>query len=132
MSAERIPVPEDLLHLPSSDLLESVSMSKLARTGTAVLQRIMSTDQPVAVEVQGQGAMVTLTRHQYDEMIELIRRLKEEQQEDGFNRVLSERFDGLVADMGRPGASTATEAALFGNPLSLNQAYRPGSTEKAD
>jgi len=129
MSAERITIPEDLLQLKPSDALESVSMSSLARTGTAVLRQITATAQAVAVKVQGHGSMVTVSQRQYDEMVELIRRLQEEKSDDGFTQALSQRFDALLAQMNQPGAAQATDAALFGDPTSLNKTYRPGKTE---
>lgn len=129
MSVERITIPEDLLRLKPSDALESVSMSRLARTGTAVLRQITATAEAVTVKVQGQGAMVTLSQHQYDEMVQLIRRIQEEKSEDGFPQMLSQQFDQLVAGMNRPEAAQATEAALFGDPAALNKTYRPGTTE---
>jgi len=78
LSVERITIPEDLLRLKPSDALESVSMSRLARTGTAVLRQITATAEAVIVKVQGQGAMVTLSQRQYDEMVQLICRIQEE------------------------------------------------------
>jgi len=129
MSAERILIPKDLLQLKPSDALESVSMSKLARTGTAILRQITSTSQAVAVKVQGQGAMVTLSQHQYDEMVELIRQLREEKAYDRFTQALSQRFDALVAQMREPGAARATSEALFGDPAALARSYQPGTTE---
>lgn len=132
MSAEKITIPDDLLHLKPSDALESVSMSRLARKGTTVLRQIMGTAEAVAVKIQGQGAMVTLSQQQYDEMVALIRQIKEGQSEDGFTQTLSERFDDLVASMNRPGALQATEAVLFSDPASLNKTYRPGTTETDD
>lgn len=129
MSTQRITIPEDLMHLKPSDALESVSMSKLARKGTAVLQKILETAQAVTVNIQGQGAMVTVSKRQYDEMVELIRQIQEGQPEDGFVEALTLRFDKLMTTMKQPGATRATDAALFGDPASLNQHYRPGSTE---
>ena len=132
MAAERIKIPEDLLCLKPSEALESVSMSKLARTGTAVLRQLTASAQAVTVKIQGQGAMVTVSQRQYDEMVELIRRLHENEGDDGFARTLSQRFDELVAGMNRPGAAQATDAALFGEPDKLNSNYRPGATEAGD
>ncbi len=129
MSSDSLIIPEDLLGLKPSDALEMVSISKLARSGTAVLRRLVETDQPVAVRIQGQGAMVTVSRHQYDEMVELIRELREMTSGDDFTRVLGQRFDSLVARLNRPGAAEKTQAALFGDPAALNQGYRPGDTE---
>lgn len=132
MAAERITIPEDLLHLKPSEALESVSMSKLARTGTAILRRLTASEQGVTVKVQGQGAMVTVSQRQYDEMVELIRRLHDQQADDGFTRALGKRFDDLVARMNQPEAAQATDAALFDNPDELNSTYRPGTTEAGD
>jgi len=55
MSADKISIPNDLLCLKPFAALDSVSMSKLARQGSAVLQQIVSTSQAVAVKVQGAG-----------------------------------------------------------------------------
>jgi len=132
MSTQQISIPEDLLRLKASADLESVSLSSLARKGTSVLQKILSTAQAVVVKVQGQGAMVTLSQGQYDEMVALIdqlQQLQNEQSDDGFTQALSQHFDELVADMNRPGAAQATNAVLFGSPASLNETYRPGDTE---
>ena len=132
MSADHITIPEDLLQLKPSDALQSVSMSQLARTGTTVLRQITATSQAVTVKVQGQGAMVTMSQRQYDEMIALIRRIQQETSGDGFTQVLSQRFDELVAGMNRPGAAQAIDTALFGDPAALNKSYRPGATETDD
>lgn len=132
MSAERITIPEDLLRLKPSEALESVPMSRLARTGTAVLRQLTATAQAVTVKIQGQGAMVTLSQRQYDEMVDLIRRLQEAKSEDGFTKALTRQFDELVTAMNRPGAAQATEAALFGDTTALNRTYRPGTTETKD
>ena len=132
MSADHITIPEDLLQLKPSDALQSVSMSQLARTGTTVLRQITATSQAVTVKVQGQGAMVTMSQRQYDEMIALIRRIQQETSGDGFTQVLSQRFDELVAGINRPGAAQAIDTALFGDPAALNKSYRPGATETDD
>ena len=132
MSAEPITIPEDLLNLKPSEALESVSMSTLARTGTAVLRKITATAQAVTVNIQGQGAMVTVSQRQYDEMVELIQQLQEKKSDDGFTEALSQRFDELIAGMNRSGGARATDAALFGDPASLNNSYQPGATESKD
>ena len=129
MPADKITIPDDLLQLKPSDALESVSMSKLARKGTSVLQQIMTTAQAVSVKIQGQGSMVTLSQHQYDEMVELIHRIQEEKSGDGFTRALSQEFDELVTRMNQQDAAQATEAALFTDPKTLNRSYQPGKTE---
>ncbi len=129
MPADKITIPDDLLHLKPSYALESVSMSKLARKGTSVLQQIMTTAQAVAVKIQGQGSMVTLSQHQYDEMVELIRLIQEEKSGDGFTQALSQEFDELVTRMNLQDAAQATEAALFADPETLNRSYQPGKTE---
>ena len=129
MSAERIVIPEGLLHLKPSDALESVSMSKLARTGSSVLRQLMDEAQAVSVKVQGQGAMVTVTQRQYDEMVMLIQRIQEEQLDDGFTQALSRQFDELVDKMSQPGSAEATNVALFGDTAALNETYSPGTTE---
>ncbi len=132
MPAEKFTIPEDLLHLKPFDALESVSMSRLARTGSAVLQKLMTTTQAVAVKVQGQGAMVTLSQRQYDEMVLLIERLQHNNDEDDFTQALGKRFDDLVTKMNQPGVGQATDTALFGDTASLNQSYRAGATELDD
>lgn len=129
MAANKITISGDLLHLKPSDALESVSMSKLARRGTSVLQQLMTTAQAVTIKIQGQGAMVTLSQHQYDEMIELIRLVQEEKSEDGFTQALSQKFDDLMVQMNQPGSAQATEAALFADPAVLNSGYQLGKTE---
>jgi len=129
MASQSILIPDDLLRLKPSEALESVSLSTLARRGTAVLQQMTSTAQAVAVKVQGQAAMVTISQRQYDEMLALIHQLQEEQEDDGFARALSRRFDDLAAQMSEPGAASATDDALFGDPDALARAYRPGATE---
>ena len=62
-------------------------------------------------------------------MVNLIRRLMSEQEDDGFNQVLSERFDTLVAAMNVPDAAEATQSALFADPTTLSKHYSPGTTE---
>jgi hypothetical protein len=132
MRPEDIMIPEDLLRLKHSADLESVSMSSLARKGTSVLQRIMSTAQAVMVKIQGQGAMVTVSQRQYDEMVDLIDRLRQDMAGDDFTRALGRRFDTLVAGMNRPDEARKAEAALFGDAAALNKTYRPGTTETND
>lgn len=132
MLTKRISMPEGLLQLKPSEALESMSMSRLARTGTAVLWQITSTAQPVAVKVQGQGAVVILSQHLYDEMVEFIRQLQEETMGDGFALALAQRFDALVAQMSGPGAARATSEALFGDPTALLTSYQPGATESVE
>ena len=129
MPADKITIPDGLLRLKPSDALESVSMSKLAREGTSVLQQILTSAQAVAVKVQGQGSMVTLSQHQYDEMVELIHLIQEEKSEDGFTRALSQEFDELTTRMTLPDAARTTEKALFADPVTLNKSYQPGKTE---
>jgi hypothetical protein len=132
MRTEDIMIPEDLLQLKHSTELENVSMSSLARKGTSVLQRIMATAQAVMVRIQGHGAMVTVSQRQYDEMVDLIHRLRQDQAGDNFTRTMSQRFDALVAGLNQPDVAQATEAALFSDPASLNKTYRPGATETDD
>ena len=132
MAIDKVLIPEELLHLKPSELLESVPMSTLARSGTEVLQRLMSTEQAVAVKVQGKGAMVTLSQHQYDEMVALIHTLRSLSSADGFTQLLGQRFDALMARMNQPGAAEATRTALFADTASLNESYQPGETEDKD
>lgn len=129
MPNEKITIPDDLMQLKPSTELESVSMSELARKGSAVLRKIVASAQAMAIKVQGQGEMVTVSQRQYDEMVELINRLKQDKTHDDFARVLSLRFDDLVAGMNRPGATNATDTALFADPATLNKTYLPGATE---
>ena len=126
---DQIRIHEDLLHLKTSDALEHVSMSQLARQGTAVLRMIRETAQAVTVSIQGQDAMVTVPRRQYDEMVALIQQMQDVESGDGFELALAQKFDCLVAEMNRPGAADTTTAALFGDPADLNRNYRPGTTE---
>lgn len=128
----KVLIPEDLLHLKPSGSLESVPMSRLARSGTEVLQRLMSTEQAVAVKVQGKGAMVTLSQHQYDEIVALIHTLRSQSSADGFTQLLGQRFDTLMTRMNQPGAAEATRTALFADTASLNESYQPGETEDKD
>lgn len=129
MSSDNITIPDDLLCLKPFAALESVPMSKLARKGTSVLQQVVSKAQAVAIEVQGQGAMVTLSQHQYEEMVELIQALNVEKSNSGFIQSLTQQFDTLMQQMNQPDAAQATQAALFGDPDSFNKTYQPGSTE---
>jgi len=129
MSADKISISKDLLHLKPFAALESMPMSKLARQGSAVLQQIISTSQAMAVKVQGQGAMVTLSQRQYDEMVELIQAVQLEKSNDGFTESLSQQFDELMIQMNQPDADKAAQAALFGTPATLNKVYQSGATE---
>lgn len=126
---DQIRIHEDLLRLKTSDALEHVSMSQLARQGTAVLRRIHETAQAVTVSIQGKDAMVTVPRRQYDEMVTLIQRIQSAEYEDGFDQVLAQKFDCLVAEMNRPGMAETVTDALFSDPADLNRNYRPGITE---
>lgn len=129
MQPDRISLPSDLTSLQPSDALERISISTLARTGTAVLQRLLATDEAVAVNVQGMGAMVTLSQRQYDEMVALIQCLQDETPQDEFTKVLGQRFDRLITKMNQPEATQGIEEALFGDPAELNRSYQPGATE---
>ncbi len=126
MTIRHISIPDDLMLLKSSDDLQSVSMTQLARKGTAILRQLTESNQAVAVKIQGQGAMVTLSQRQYDEMIELLQQLRQESEDDGFLEALAEQFDVLSARM-----SDAESAgkALFTEAEYLNRHYRPGDTE---
>ena len=132
MRTEDIMIPEDLLRLKHSTELDNVSMSSLARKGTSVLQGIIATAQAVLVKIQGHGAMVTVSRRQYDEIVDLIHLLQQDRAGDDFTQDLGRRFDALVAAMNQSGAVRKTEAALFGDPASLNKTYHPGTTETDD
>ncbi len=132
MPANKFTIPQELMWLKHSADLESVSMSSLARKGTAVLRRLTDTTQAVAVKVQGHGAMVTVSQRQYDKMVDLIRQLQQEEAGDEFTQLLSQRFDKLVSDMNQPGAAKAMEAALFSDTTTLNANYGPGATENDD
>ncbi len=126
MTVRHIPIPDDLKLLKSSADLESVSMSQLARKGTAILRQLVESNQAVAVRVQGQGAMVTLSQRQYDELIELLRQLRQESEDDGFLEALAEQFDELSARMSD---SESAGKALFTEAENLNRHYQPGDTE---
>lgn len=132
MSVEKYMISDNLLRLKPSDALEKVSMSKLARTGTSVLQHVMTSSQAMAVTIQGHSAMVTLSHHQYDELVALIRHVHDEQAEDGFTAALSHRFDELIADMNKADAARKIDSALFADPAALNKTYQPGLTETND
>ncbi len=56
MPANKFTIPQELMWLKPSADLESVSMSSLARKGTAVLRRLTDTTQAVAVKVQVPGS----------------------------------------------------------------------------
>lgn len=129
MPFDKITIPNDLINLKPSSELQSVSMSCLARKGTAVLRQLTDTAQAVAVKIQGQGSMVTLSQRQYDELVVLLQQLRQDSADDGFTRALGERFDTLVATMNRPGAAAALDTALFAEADTLNSNYRPGATE---
>jgi len=123
-------IPADLMELKPSSELQSVSMSSLARKGTALLRQLTDSAQAVAVKIQGHGSMVTLSQRQYDEMVALLQQLRQDSQDDGITRALGERFDALVATMNQPGAAATMDAALFTEEDTLNANYRPGETEK--
>ena len=129
MAIRQINVPSGLKQLKHSSELESVPVSRLARKGTEVLTQITESAQAVAVQVQGLGSMVTLSRRQYDEMVDLISHINAPQTDDGFNQALTDRFDAMVATMNQPGAADAAEAALFTAAETLSASYRPGTTE---
>jgi PHD/YefM family antitoxin component YafN of YafNO toxin-antitoxin module len=131
MPFDKITIPNDLMDLKPSSDLQSVSMSSLARKGTALLRQLTDTAQAVAVKIQGHGAMVTLSQRQYDEMVALLQQLRQDNSDDGFTRALGERFDTLVATMNQPGAPAAMDAALFTEAETLNSNYCPGATETA-
>ena len=116
-----------LPRLDPSDRLENIPLSRLARTGTSLLRKLVEAGRPVTVTVQGQGAMVALSQQQYDEMVRQIRQLEAE---DAFTQALSRRFDTLMAQMNGVNSRQATQAALFGEPDALNASYRPGDTEE--
>ena len=129
MSVDRITIPSGLMNLKPSSDLPSVSMSRLARKGTAVLRQLTDTAQAVAVKVQGQGSMVTLSQRQYDDIVSVLQQLRQANADDGFSQALNERFDTLVAAMNQPGAAAAMDSALFADVDALNANYRPGATE---
>ncbi len=129
MSTDKITIPNDLMHLKPSCDLQSVSISNLARKGTALLRQLTDTAQAVAVKIQGHGSMVTLSQRQYDEMIALLQQIQRDNADDGLSQALADRFDALVATMNQSGASEAMDAALFAKTDTLNAHYRPGATE---
>jgi PHD/YefM family antitoxin component YafN of YafNO toxin-antitoxin module len=131
MPFDKITIPNDLMDLKPSSDLQSVSMSSLARKGTALLRQLTNTAQAVAVKIQGHGAMVTLSQRQYDQMVALLQQLRQDSSDDDFTRALGERFDTLVATMNQPGAPAAMDAALFTEAETLNSNYCPGATETA-
>jgi len=119
---------KSLLSLKPSSDLEHVSMSSLARKGTALLQQLLETAGAVSVRVQGKGAMVTISQKQYDEVVALVQKLRLAER-DGFRQTMSVHFDEMVARMAEPGAGKKTEEILFGDPEELARHYRPGATE---
>jgi len=129
MSSDNIKIHKDLLQLKPFDSLDSISMSRLARMGTSVLRQVVSTTQAMAINIQGHGAMVTMSQRQYDEMIKLIQSIKDDKSPDHFIQSLNQEFDALVEKMSHPTASQSTDKALFGEPEALNETYRPGVTE---
>ena len=131
MPLARITIPSNLADLKFSADLQSISMSTLARKGTAMLRGLTESAQAVTVKIQGQGAMVALSQHQYDEIITLLVQLRRAESDDGFTQALSERFDSMVAVMNQRGAGEAMDAALFTDTNSLNANYKPGTTETA-
>lgn len=132
MAVNRITIPDDLMHLKPSRDLQGVSMSSLARKGTALLRQLTDSAQAVAVNIQGHGSMVTLSMKQYDEMVALLQQLRQDDADDGLIQALGDRFDSLVATMNRPGAAAAMDTALFTDADTLNNNYRPGATETAE
>ena len=116
---------------PSSEL-EHVPVSRLARKGSELLSELTETSEAVAVQVQGVGSMVTLSRRRYDEIVAMVNGLGPEPEDDDFTRVLGARFDALVATMNQPGAGEAVDAALFADSADLNASYRPGTTETGE
>jgi len=131
MSFDRTTIPDDLMHLKPSDDLQSVSISNLARKGTALLRQLTDTAQAVTVKIQGHGSMVTLSQRQYDEMVALLQQLRQDNVDDGFTQVLGKRFDSLVATMNQSSSAAAMDTALFADTDTLNNNYRPGATETA-
>lgn len=130
MPTPRIDLPSTLEHLATSDTLEQVPLSELARKGTQVLRRALETAQGLAVSVQGQRALVTLSRQQYDDMVLVIRQLQDESPESEFNAHLRVRFDTLVASMSpTPGALKKATRGLMRDTEGLREHYRPGDTE---
>ncbi len=129
MTERVIPAASLLRRLKPSSELETVPVSRLARKGTELLSRITETSEAVAVQVQGVGSMVTLSRRQYDEIVALVDQLGAIPQDDGFGEALGARFDALVERMNQPGADQTTDEALFGDVEHLNRSYRPGATE---
>ncbi len=132
MATRELKASESLRKLKPSAELETVPVSRLARKGTELLSELVESSQAVAVQVQGVGSMVTLSRRQYDELVALVQGLGEENiegEDDGFARALRERFDALVSTMNRSGGQRAVDEALFGDVDRLNASYQPGDTE---
>lgn len=127
--AKEFTVPKNLQDLMPSADLEVIPISKLARKGSELLRALVREAKAVTVSVQGHSAMVAMSQRQYDELVELIRRLEAHQENDPFINRLSEQFDQLVAGMNHPDSATNTSEALFADPHHLNATYRPGLTE---
>lgn len=130
MPTPRIVLPDTLVRLATSDSLEQLPLSELARKGTQILRRTLETAQGVTVSIQGQPALVTLSRQQYDDMVRVIRHLREDPPESEFNAHLRARFDTLVDRMSpTPGALKEATHGLMRNTKGLREHYRPGDTE---
>lgn len=130
MPTSKIGLTNSLEHLATSDTLEQVTLSELARKGTQVLRRTLETSQGMTVSVQGQRALVALSRQQYDDMVLVIRQLSAESPESEFNAHLRARFDTLVARMSpTPGALKKATEGLMRDTPGLREHYRPGDTE---
>ncbi|MEM7706704.1 MAG: hypothetical protein AAF358_14185 [Pseudomonadota bacterium] len=122
-------IPESLRDLKPSEALDSLSMSQLARNGSAILRSLMETEGAVTVKVQGQGAMVTLSQRRYDELVALIRSLETPPESDRLTEALRSEFDALKSAMANEDASDTADKALFGGVDTLRKSYRPGETE---
>ena len=123
-------IPDSLRRIKPSCELESVPVSRLARKGSEVLSQITATGEAVAIKVQGMGSMVTMSRTQYDAMVEQLLQADEgSAADDAFRTALARRFDAIAATWDRPDFSSAVDRALFDNEAGLNASYRPGATE---
>lgn len=131
---ERLPEIENLVRkyadLQPMSELNKVAASFLARHGTESFNRVMYSGEPLGVTLSGKDAIVAISKDQYNEIISLIKTMREEIiDSDPFSIDVEARFDALVSSMEQPGYDQAAEAALFASPETLRENYAPGLTE---
>lgn len=82
MPTDHIEIPSDLLQLKPSAEIESVPLSRFLHKSASVLQNMLEIGQSVTVSIHDRGAMVLVSRRQYDEMVELICQIREKDSGD--------------------------------------------------